>query len=172
MVAAMSNLTAGERFKANFLLKAFALKSIPLILLCRPKVLAVSSELTEIVIPLTYITKNHLGSMYFGALAVGADVSVGLHPAQIFRQTKTQKRKVSFAFKDMKMNFLKRPDGDVHFKVAGGKEMDQFVETVLNSDVRHHLLLKGTATVPKKYGNEPVATYELTLSAKSSSPSP
>ncbi len=163
----MNSLSSRDRIKATWLLKAFSLKYVPLILLCRPRVLAVSAELTEIVIPLTYLTRNHLGSMYFGALAIGADVSVGIYPAHAFRKAKNQGRKVSFAFKTMQMNFLKRPEGDVHFRVAGGAELAQFIETVLTSGERHHIPIKGVALVPQKFGEDPVATFELVLSAKS-----
>ncbi len=153
--------------KSTLLVRAFALKSIPLILICRPQVITVSAERTEIILPLGYLTKNHLGSMYFGALAIGADLSVGLFPAEAFgRAWKKDRTKVSFTFKTMKMNFLKRVDGDAHFIVESGEAGQKFIDTVLSSDERHEIPLKGRVTVPKKYGEEILAEFELLLSAK------
>jgi hypothetical protein len=160
-------LTATQRFKATVLVRLFGLKSIPLIFFCRPRVVAVSAERTEIVVPLGYLTKNHLGSLYFGALAIGADLSVGLYPAYAFAQARRREGKsVSFAFKSMRMNFFKRADGDAHFLIEGGPAFQAYVEKVLASEERHEIPVKGTVTVPKKYGNEPVAEFELVLSAK------
>ena len=56
------------------MIRKFGLLKAPLIWLCRPKVIEHTDEKIEMAIRLRRRTKNHLGSMYFGALAVGADV--------------------------------------------------------------------------------------------------
>ena len=162
----MASLTPVQRLKATTLVRLFGLKSVPLIALVRPKVIEISAEQTEIVIPLNYLTRNHLGSMYFGTLAIGADLSVGLYPALAFEKARKEGKSVSYAFKSMKMSFLKRPDGDAHFTVKGSKLLEAFIEKVMTSDERHEIPLPGVVTVPKKYGGEPVAEFELILSAK------
>lgn len=55
----------------------FGFTKVPLIWLCRPKIIAINEKMVEVKIPLRKRTKNHLNSMYFGALAVGADVAGG-----------------------------------------------------------------------------------------------
>lgn len=159
-------MTFKERFNATMLVRLFGLKSVFLIAVCRPRVVEISAERTEIVLPLGYVTKNHLGSMYFGALAIGADLSVGAYPAWAFHKAKKEGKSVSFAFKAMKMSFLKRPDGDAHFIVDGGEPLTRFIEKVMTSEDRHELPITGKVTVPSKYGDEAVAQFELILSAK------
>ena len=52
-------------------------------------------------IPLGWRTRNHLGSMYFGALATGADL-VG---APGHGEGRARRKKVHFAFKDVQGSF-------------------------------------------------------------------
>ena len=66
-----------ELRKANLYLKIFGLTKIPLLWFCRPKIIILNTESVEIKIPLRRRTKNHLNSMYFGALSVGADITGG-----------------------------------------------------------------------------------------------
>ena len=63
--------------KANLYLKIFGITKIPLLFFCRPKIIELDSKVVEIKIPLKRRTKNHLNSMYFGALSVGADITGG-----------------------------------------------------------------------------------------------
>ena len=152
-----------SRLKANFFLRAFGLTKVPMILYCWPSVVELSDARCEIKIPLTWRTKNHLGSMYFGALAVGADLAAGLIAVRL---SGNGPHKVSFAFKDMRGEFLKRAEGDVHFKSETGIEVAEFVSKVMASDERHNIEVPIIATVPSRLGNEPVAKFSLTLSMK------
>ena len=61
--------------KANWFLKLFAWRYIPLIGFCSPKIIQMNEKTVEITMPHTWRTKNHLGSIYFGALAIGADLA-------------------------------------------------------------------------------------------------
>ena len=94
------------------MIRLFGISKVPLIWYCRPKVIKHTQKEIEVKIPLKYRTKNHLGSMYFGVLAVGADITGGfLAMDSIIKSS----RKVALIFKDFKADFLKRPEGDVHF---------------------------------------------------------
>ena len=77
----MSNL-----FKTNLYLKTFGFFKIPLIFYVNPKVILLNSEEIKVAIPLNRRTRNHYGSMYFGALAVGADISVGLFAMSLVKK--------------------------------------------------------------------------------------
>ena len=63
--------------KTNRLIRQFGIFKVPLIWYCRPKVIEHTDEKIEIKIALKRRTRNHLGSMYFGVLAVGADITGG-----------------------------------------------------------------------------------------------
>jgi hypothetical protein len=129
---------------------------------CRPKVIEHTDEKIEIKIPLKRKTKNHLGSMYFGVLAVGADITGGFLAMDPIQESG---RKINLIFKDFKADFLKRPEGDVHFTCNDGLAVKELVDRVSKSSDRHNFKLSIEATVPS-ISSEVVAKFELTLSLK------
>ena len=148
--------------KETALIRLLGLR-IPMILFVGPRVLELDDQGCAISIPLTYRSKNHLGSMYFGALHVGADLASGLNAARlIFQQHKT----VSLVFKDCRTEFLKRADGDVVFRTRDGARVAEAVQQADASGERVTLPVEVVATVPRKYGDEPVARFTLGLSLK------
>lgn len=149
--------------KATKFLRLFGLTKVPLIAYCWPRVIELSENRTEIAIPLNWRTRNHLNSMYFGVLAVGADCAGGLLAVSLIRQSKHQ---IPFVFKDLKAEFLKRAEGDVHFNVENGAAIVDLVRRAENGTERVSLEIPITATVPSKLGNEPVAKFVVTLSLK------
>ena len=88
-----------ELTKSNLYLQYFGLTKIPLLWFCRPKIIRITSETVEIKIPLMRRTKNHLNSMYFGALSVGADITGGFLAMMCIQKSK---HKVALIFKDFK----------------------------------------------------------------------
>ncbi|MSQ81654.1 MAG: DUF4442 domain-containing protein [Myxococcales bacterium] len=153
-----------ELLKATALLRAFGLAKIPMILYLSPSVVEASDSRIEVRIPLTYRSRNHLKSMYFGSLAVGADCACGLLAMRHIQ--KRSKTKISLVFKDFSAQFLKRPEDDVHFSCEMGPEIAELVEKTVTSGERCNLPLRVTATVPTRLGTEPVAQFVLTLSLK------
>ena len=91
--------------------------------LVMPKVLEINERRCVVRIALNWRTRNHLRSMYFGALCIGADVAGGLIA---FHLSSKQNAKVSFVFKDMKAEFLKRAEDDVHFSCEDGATIRSF----------------------------------------------
>lgn len=148
--------------KETALLRLLGLR-IPMIFFVGPRVQELDDEGCAISIPLTYRSKNHLGSMYFGALHVGADLTSGLNAARLIY---TKHRKVSLVFKDCRAEFLKRADGDVLFRTRDGGRVRAAVEQADASGERVTVPVEVVATVPKKYGDEPVARFTLGLSLK------
>lgn len=63
--------------RATLGLRLFGLLRIPMLFYVRPRVTEISPERITVRIPLRRRTKNHHGSMYFGALGVGADCAAG-----------------------------------------------------------------------------------------------
>ena len=52
-----------EKFRDTALLQAFGMFKIPLLFFCSPKVLELNNKRCVIKIPLSFRTKNHLGSI-------------------------------------------------------------------------------------------------------------
>ena len=143
--------------------RLWALKNVFLLGLVMPKILEVNERRCVVRIPLNWRTRNHLRSMYFGALCIGADVAGGLIAFHLMQQKKTP---VAFVFKDIRGEFLKRPEDDVHFTCEDGEAIQALMQRTIESGERQETTVRVTATVPKKLGDEPVATFALTLSLK------
>jgi len=140
----------------------FGLTRIPLIFYCRPKVVSISNTRLEVKIKSNRRTKNHINSMYFGVLSIGADVTGGFLAMKFIQESKS---KISLIFKDFHADFLKRAEGDVHFVCADGLAIQKLVEVTEQTGERQNLPIHITATVPT-VANEPVAKFILTLSLK------
>ena len=140
----------------------FGLTRIPLILYCRPKVVSISDTRLEVKIKFNRRTKNHLNSMYFGVLSVGADVTGGFLAMKFIQKSQSQ---ISLIFKDFHADFLKRAEGDVHFICEDGSAIQALIEVAETTGERQNLPLNIIATVPT-ISDKPVATFILTLSIK------
>lgn len=151
------------RWKETAVVRLLGLTQIPLLFFVGPRVLRLDDEGCEVKIPLGYRTKNHLGSMYFGVLAAGADLAGGLNAAFTIRR---RHPRVQLVFKDFKAEFLKRADGDVHFTCRDGRKINETVALADETGERYTIPVEIVATVPKKYGDEPVARFTLGLSLK------
>ena len=150
-------------WKENLTLWAFALTKVPLIALVRPWVVKINAKECEVKIPLNYLTRNHLKSLYFGTLAVGADCAGGLMALDAIRRSK---KKVQLVFKDMRAHFLKRPESDTHFICKDGEKIRRQVREAIRTRKRITRFITVIATTPKVSGDEPVAEFKLGLSLK------
>lgn len=149
--------------KATWSLRLFALAKIPLIALVRPTLIRSDGQTCVVRIPLTWIVKNHLRTMYFGALCVGADLAGGLMVMNLIR---ARQSRVSFLFKDFQAEFLKRAEGACYFTCHDGQKLAELHERAEKSGEREEDTVEVTATVPDKLQNEPVALFRLTISMK------
>ncbi len=149
--------------KANLVFKLVGLFKIRMLGFVNAKLVEYSPEKTVIKVPLNRKTRNHLGSIYFGALAVGADVT-GAWIA--FDHLYRSKKNVSIVFKDMKVEFLKRADGDTYFTCLDGPRIVEAFEQTLADGKRKNIAVEVIATVPSKSNEEPIAKFNLTLSMR------
>jgi hypothetical protein len=156
-----------DLFKINLFLRLYVWIKIPLIGFCSPKLVALTDSRLALKIPLGYRTRNHLKSMYFGALAIGAEMSIVLIAVlKIKEHTDRGGDRIDFVFKDFKIDFLKRPDGDVHFISDDIKTVVEQIAESATSLERINKTMTGYAVVPSIDPNERVAEYVLTLSVK------
>lgn len=151
-----------EKTRETLSLRLFGLTKIPLLFYVGVSVAEISPERMVVRIPLRRRTKNHLGSMYFGALCIGADCAPGAFAMYLIRQ---QPARISMVFKDFQAEFLKRAEGDVDFICNQGKEIAELVAQAAASDERVERQVDVIATVPS-ISDEPVARFKLTLSLK------
>tara|TARA_B100001146_G_C15866778_1_gene300086 strand:- start:28 stop:510 length:483 start_codon:yes stop_codon:yes gene_type:complete len=140
----------------------FGFTRIPLIFFCRPKVIHISEHALEVKIKLNRKTRNHLNSMYFGVLSVGADITGGF---LAMKKIQAKKSNISLIFKDFHANFLKRAEGDVHFKCDEGALIKELVKKAEETGKRVSMPIHIIATVPS-LSLDPIANFVLTLSLK------
>ncbi len=152
------------RFKQTLGMRLFGWLKIPLLASVRPSVMELSETRCVVRIPLRRWTKNHLGSMYFGALAIGADCAGGLLAMD---QIKRSGGQVSLVFKAFQATFLKRPESDVYFICETGAAIRDQVRRALDSEERITEPMCIRAAVKLPDGSfEPVAEFTLELSLK------
>jgi len=149
--------------KANWGLKLFAWRYIPLIGFCSPNIVRMDSKTLEVTMPHGWRTKNHLGSIYFGALAIGADLAGAF---LVFSKAKARGVNANFAFKDVQGNFIKRPEARVHFTSHDGDVIDAMIDQSLATGERINKPVSVVVTCPTLCGDEAMATFTLTLSVK------
>jgi acyl-coenzyme A thioesterase PaaI-like protein len=150
-------------FRETLFLKVWAFAKVPMIWLTRASVVEAREERCVIRIPFRRRNRNHLHSIYFGVLCIGADVAGGF---LAMRQIEAGGGGVALIFKDFRAEFLKRAEGDVYFACDDGESIGALVRKARASGERENMTVRVTATVPDKLGDEPVARFELTLSLK------
>lgn len=158
----MKLLNKQESLLATLKIKGFSLLKIPLIFFCQPKVIELNEEACSVLIPLNYRTRNHLKSMYFGVLAVGADLAGGL---SAMTEIEKSKRNISLVFKNFQANFLRRPTDDVIFRCEMVPQIKNLVQKTIHTKEREELALKIYAFENKNHEDK-VAEFILTLSLK------
>lgn len=154
----MSLLT---RFK--FFLWYFGQFKVALIGYLKPRIVQLTDTDIVICLPLRRRSRNHLNSMYFGALAVGADLAGGLHG---FYHAQLSQRKVSLAFKSFQAQFLKRPESDVYFVCSMGNTVKAMIDESVTSGERINKPIQVKAFTRYPDQPEEVANFILELSIK------
>lgn len=153
-------------FQANAVIKAFGLFKVPMLIFAGVSIVELNENRSVIKIPINWRTKNHLNSLYFGSLAVGADVAAGLYASLLIRESK---KKIHLSFKDFKANFLKRSMSDTYFVVDNLKDISNFVSDVIaNPGQRKNYSVNVYATnhLDPQMQTDRVAEFVLTLSLK------
>lgn len=146
------------------LVRLWSLQNVFLLWLIRPKIVELTHERCVVRVPLNFITRRRdIHAMYLGTLCMGADIAAGLIAFQTVRE---RRERVSFIFKDMKSEFLKRAEGPVVFTNNDGPLIQDLLRRANETGERQEATVHVTATVPSKLGDEPVAKFELTLSVK------
>jgi len=146
--------------KYAMMLRLMGIFKIPMIGYVAPRLMQIDDENVIVRIKLRRRTKNHLKSMYFGALAVGADVTAGLHAFYFCDELNVRP---SFAFKGMKAEFLKRAETDVEFSCNEGAIIREQVLKAIQTNERQNHWVKVTA---KDLNGEAVALFEMEISVK------
>jgi acyl-coenzyme A thioesterase PaaI-like protein len=149
------------RFK--FFLWRFSHFQVPMIGYLKPRLIKLTDAEIVLCVPLNRRSRNHLNSMYFGALAVGADLAGGLYG---FYHADLAQCKVSLAFKSFNAQFLRRPESDVYFVCSEGEVVKNMIAHSKQSGERLNKPISVKAYVNYLSQPEEVANFILELSVK------
>lgn len=148
--------------KMTLMVNALSILKIPLLAFITPRIVEMTDEKVVVRVRLDRRTQNHLGVLYFGALAMGAELSVATRALEAISESG---KKIDFIFKDFQCEFLKRADGHANFVCADGLAINALIKATVQDGERHSETFEGYAFCPEK-GDEPVMKYKVTLSVK------
>ncbi len=154
-------MRALTRFR--WMLWSFSKTKVPLISYVKPKLVSINDQEIVVKLPCRRRNKNHLNSMYFGALSIGADLAGGFHGLY---HAKKSNRNVSLAFKSFTADFIRRPEKDVYFVSQMGDTVQQMIETSYKKKHRVNQPIDVKAYVNYLDAPEEVARFRLELSLK------
>lgn len=149
------------RFK--YFLWMFGHFKVPLIGHVKPKLIQIDDQKAVVRIPLKRRNKNHLHSMYFGVLSVGADLAAGLHG---FYHADKANVKASLAFKSFHADFIKRPYEAVYFVSEDGDKVADMIIRSQKEQQRINEMIQVNAYTGYEDTPELVASFQLELSIK------
>jgi len=156
---AMLETSLTKVIKNTVFLRTFGLLKIPMIFFVRPTVIEFTDQRAVVKVPLSYRTRNHLGSMYFGALCTGADCAGGILAMKLIQP---YGKRASIIFKDFSAEFLKRPMKDVHFVCDEGSVVKALIDKAVSSGEREN----APVAVRAEVDGEVMARFRLTISVK------
>ena len=134
----------------------------------KPRVIELTAERSIVRVALGYVTRNHLGSMYFGALAMGAELSIGV---KVFEKIQIHKAPVNFIFKDFECHFHRRAQTDIDFCFLNIAGVEALIAEAIQTGQRVEGKFTGFAVEKGKdpgqvTPEEKVMSYGITLSVK------
>jgi acyl-coenzyme A thioesterase PaaI-like protein len=149
--------------KAQRVLWLFGLAKIPMIGYVSPKLILMDDKKIVIKVPYKRKTRNHLKSIYLGALVVGADLVAGFHAFAIGKELN---KNLSIVFKDFHAEFIKRPMSEVYFVCNEGLEVRKMIHDSSESGERitRNIPIEAFTNYPDD--TELIANFSLGLSIK------
>lgn len=115
-----------SRSKRQLVLYLWCVRHIPMVMWLAPQIITLSSQRCVIKIRLGWRSRNHLRSMYFGALCVGADLAGALMAMRLSEGLCAEddhSTPVSVVFRDVKGSFVRRSEQHTLFICEDGDKI-------------------------------------------------
>lgn len=138
----------------------------PLLAFIAPRVIQNDATRVEIVVPLSWRTKNSWNTLFFAAIAAGCDLTGGFKAFEL-----APSRNVGVLYKDMAISFLRRCDDDLHLVSIDQEKVAQGIEEAVRTKQRVNVAVEVNGYVYSYSKTEPVVTAKMTLSLKQHSQS-
>lgn len=145
----------------SFQFKLFKLKDLPLAYVAGLRVNELNDSQCTVSIKHNYLTKNPFRSMYFAAQAMAAELSTG---AMVMDKVQDAlPTKISMLVFTMRADFSKKATGRIHFTCTDGKQLDDLIKTVIESNEGQTIEMK---SVGVDESGEVVSTFYFTWTLK------
>ena len=152
-----------QRIQDNLILRYIGFFKIPLVNFVGLKMVKRDENQCTLSMPLNRKTKNHVNSVYFACMTAGADLTAGF---PVILEIIRLKKNIIPIFKDMSAEFYKRAEGEIYFTSKQNKEIKEVIDKAISTGERYNIPVEVIATVPKAFGDDPVAKFTLNLSLK------
>lgn len=150
-------------FKLKLFLWYFSRFKVPMLGFVKPQLIHIDNQTVIVKIALKRRSRNHIHSMYFGALAAGADLAAGLHAVYLAHNMRLR---VTPIFKSLHAEFLKRAEQDVYFICEEGQKVAQMLSKAQSTQQRVTHSVTVQAVIGYPHNKITVAAFELGLSIK------
>lgn len=155
-----NRLPAPLRTRALFRL---ATSITPMMRYVQPRLVDLTDSRATIRVDVSRQTGNPFGSLFFGALATGADCAAGLFAMKFMFDTGHRTFPLVRA---ASTECLRKVCRYAHFTCTQGREVAETCRTALATGQRHDIDLHIVVTAPEEYGAEPVARITQTMSIR------
>jgi len=135
----------------------------PIIAFCKPSIMLLTDQECQLKIPLDNNTKSHVGSVGFGALAVGADCTGGVLAWYIISKLN---QKVDFCFTVANIIFVKKATSDVIFSCKDGDAIATAIAQASIGKEKINVPIQVIAEIITKDGLQTAATFAMNLSLR------
>ena len=149
--------------KENAALFLYCLRT-PMLLLMRPEVIANSSQSVTIRVPINWFTMNQYGTMFFGAIAAGADLTGGFAAFE-----RAPALGVQVLYKNFSCVFLRRVDAPLYLTCNDVPAIIRGIEEAHKTGARVNVDVKVNGFNKEHSDVHPVVTAAMTLSLKEES---
>lgn len=112
------------RWRDTLELWIYGLLRARLILLLTPRVVERTERRVSVRIPLSYRSRNHFGSMQFGALMIGAEMGPGI---LAIKRAEERGVRVAFLMRRFEARLLHRANGGVTFRCQEDEAIDEAI---------------------------------------------
>lgn len=160
MLALIKLLKEPLRTRAMFYL---GISMTPMLRYIRPRLVELTSDRATVRINVSRRSKNHINSLFVGALATGGDCVGALIPIKFMFETGHRTPPI---VKSVSSEFYKKVKKYAYFTCTQGKELYELCNAAVASGEPQEFTVHVIVTAPAEYGDEFVARISQVMSVK------
>jgi len=145
-------------------MRIFGAYQVGLIGYVRPSVLSITQERIDVLLKLNKRTRNHVNGMYFGSMAIGADLSCA---TLAVHNSLEREMNVIPLFTDFDAKYFRKATGDVIFRCDDGVDINKKIDEAMETNKRVFMKCKVMALPAETENqNDPYAEFNMGLTLK------